>query len=220
MRTTSRQTITGTVISDRMDKTVIVQTETRKQHPRYKKFITRRKRYKAHDEENECRLGDMVTCMECRPLSKDKRWRIVEILRRKYVSTEEIVETDELVMKKEKPVQKAAAQAPETEAPESVAGAAEPEAEVEPEAAAEEAQEAEETVEEVTEETTVPEEAVAEEAVEADAQEPEAAPVDSEPEAEPEEVKTENGTEPEAQEIEEQQEAETGETDDTGGVKA
>lgn len=103
MRTNNRRTVTGTVISEVMDKTVVVQVESRKPHPKYKKFITRRKNYKAHDETNECRLGDTVICTECRPISKTKRWRISEILRRKYVSTEEIVETDELVMKKETP---------------------------------------------------------------------------------------------------------------------
>ena len=81
MRVTRRQTITGTVISDRMDKTVVVQVETLKQHPQYKKYIKRRKNYKAHDETNECRLGDIVNCMSTRPISKDKCWRVSEIVR-------------------------------------------------------------------------------------------------------------------------------------------
>lgn len=103
MRTTKRQTITGTVVSNRMQKTVVVEVETQKQHPHYKKFMRVRKKYKAHDEENKCELGDIVVCMETRPVSKDKKWRVVEVLRKHFVSTAEIVETDELVMKKEKP---------------------------------------------------------------------------------------------------------------------
>lgn len=206
MRNTSRQTITGTVISDKMDKTVIVQTETRKQHPRYKKFITRRKRHKAHDENNECRLGDMVVCMECRPMSKDKRWRIVEILRRKYVSTEEIVETDELIMKKEKPKQQPDEEALEADTQETEADV-ETEAEVEEEAAAEE-----ETVEaEETEEAGEAETEDIKEVIEEETEE------EIKGDEEIEEASSE--TELEAQE-EEQQEAETGETDDTGGIKA
>jgi len=106
MRTTRRQTIIGTVVSDRMNKTVVVEVETLKQHPQYKKYIRTRKRYKAHDEENKCELGDVVRCMETRPLSKDKRWRVEEVLRKRYVSTAEIIETDELVMKKERPARK------------------------------------------------------------------------------------------------------------------
>lgn len=73
----------GTVISDKMDKTVVVQVETLTRHPLYKKVIRRRTKFKAHDEENKCRIGDVVKIMETRPLSKDKRWRVVEILRKK-----------------------------------------------------------------------------------------------------------------------------------------
>ena len=101
---TRRQTIVGTVVSSKMDKTVVVQVETQKQHPHYKKFIRTRKNFKAHDEKNECELGDEVRCMETRPLSKDKRWRVTEIIRRHYTSEAEIVDPDVLVVKKQKPV--------------------------------------------------------------------------------------------------------------------
>ena len=70
----------GYVISDRMDKTVVVQISTLKQHPLYGKTIQHRVRLKAHDERNEAGVGDLVRVMETRPLSKEKRWRLVEIL--------------------------------------------------------------------------------------------------------------------------------------------
>jgi len=70
----------GSVISDKMDKTVVVQIERRYPHPVYKKIITRRTRLKAHDETNECKIGDRVKITECRPLSKDKAWRVIEIV--------------------------------------------------------------------------------------------------------------------------------------------
>ncbi len=70
----------GTVISDKMDKTVVVQVSDLKQHPLYKKTIQRRARFHAHDEENSCGIGDKVRIMETRPLSKQKRWRVVEIV--------------------------------------------------------------------------------------------------------------------------------------------
>ncbi|HEY4026798.1 MAG TPA: 30S ribosomal protein S17 [Candidatus Dormibacteraeota bacterium] len=70
----------GRVVSDKMDKTVVVQITDRKSHPLYKKVIQHRTRFKAHDEGNECKLGDLVRIMETRPLSKDKRWRVVEVV--------------------------------------------------------------------------------------------------------------------------------------------
>lgn len=73
----------GTVISDKMDKTVVVQVETLTRHPLYKKVIRRRAKFMAHDEENKCRIGDVVKIIETRPLSKEKRWRVVEILQKK-----------------------------------------------------------------------------------------------------------------------------------------
>jgi len=80
IRTTSRKTRVGKVVSDKMDKTVVVTVEDRVAHPVYKKIIKRTYRLKAHDEMNECGVGDTVKVMETRPLSKDKRWRVVEIV--------------------------------------------------------------------------------------------------------------------------------------------
>ena len=78
--TTSRKTRVGKVVSDKMDKTVVVIVEDRVAHKTYKKIIGRTYRLKAHDENNECGVGDIVRVMETRPLSKDKRWRVVEIV--------------------------------------------------------------------------------------------------------------------------------------------
>jgi len=80
VRTTSRKTRVGKVVSDKMDKTVVVTVEDRVAHPIYKKIIKKTYRLKAHDELNECGVGDIVKVMETRPLSKDKRWRVVEIV--------------------------------------------------------------------------------------------------------------------------------------------
>lgn len=79
-RTTSRKTRVGKVVSDKMDKTIVVIVEDRVAHERYKKIIKRTYRLKAHDENNECAVGDRVKVMETRPLSRDKRWRLVEIV--------------------------------------------------------------------------------------------------------------------------------------------
>ena len=79
-RTTFRKTRTGKVVSDKMDKTIVVAVEDRVAHPLYKKIIKRTYKLKAHDENNECGKGDIVRVMETRPLSKDKRWRLVEII--------------------------------------------------------------------------------------------------------------------------------------------
>lgn len=76
----ARKTIIGIVVSDKMDKTVVVAIEEHKEHPVYKKIIRRTKKYKAHDEENVCKVGDKVKLMETRPLSKDKNWRVVQII--------------------------------------------------------------------------------------------------------------------------------------------
>ena len=78
----SRKTRTGIVVSDKMQKTVVVAIERRVAHPVYGKMITRTKRLKAHDEENSAKTGDTVRIVETRPLSKDKRWRLVEIVER------------------------------------------------------------------------------------------------------------------------------------------
>ena len=79
-RTTSRKTRTGKVISDKMDKTIVVAVEDRVAHPLYKKIIKRTYKLKAHDENNECRVGDRVAMMETRHLSKDKCWRVTNII--------------------------------------------------------------------------------------------------------------------------------------------
>ena len=79
---TSRKTRIGTVVSDKMDKTVVVSIERRVKHPVYGKMVRRTKRLKAHDEKNDAKTGDTVRIMETRPLSKDKRWRLVEIVER------------------------------------------------------------------------------------------------------------------------------------------
>ena len=75
-----RKTQVGIVSSDKMDKTVVVSVKDRVRHPLYKKIVNRTVKIKAHDENNECKIGDKVLMMETRPLSKDKRWRVVEII--------------------------------------------------------------------------------------------------------------------------------------------
>ena len=75
-----RKVRTGNVTSNKMDKTVVVAIEEHVKHPRYKKIVKRTYKLKAHDEKNECNIGDTVKVMETRPLSKDKRWRLVEII--------------------------------------------------------------------------------------------------------------------------------------------
>ncbi len=75
-----RKTRVGKVVSDKMDKTVVVAVEDHVKHPLYKKIVKRTYKLKAHDEQNECKIGDTVKVMETRPLSKDKRWRLVEIM--------------------------------------------------------------------------------------------------------------------------------------------
>ena len=79
--TGARKARQGVVISDKMDKTVVVLVEQLVQHPIYKKYIRRRKKYKAHDPENHCRIGDRVSIVETRPLSREKRWRVQSIVR-------------------------------------------------------------------------------------------------------------------------------------------
>jgi small subunit ribosomal protein S17 len=78
----TRKTRLGLVVSDKMQKTVVVAIERRSAHPVYNKMVTRTKRVKAHDEENSAKSGDTVRIVETRPLSKDKRWRVVEIVQR------------------------------------------------------------------------------------------------------------------------------------------
>ena len=77
-----RKTRVGQVVSDKMDKTIVVAIEDSVQHKLYKQIVKRTYKLKAHDENNECGVGDTVKVMECRPLSKDKRWRLVEIIKK------------------------------------------------------------------------------------------------------------------------------------------
>ncbi|UCH51139.1 MAG: 30S ribosomal protein S17 [Chloroflexota bacterium] len=80
-----RKTRTGRVISDKMDKTVVVLVESLRRHPLYKKVVRHTSKFKVHDETNACKIGDVVKIIETRPLSKDKRWRVVNIISRKEV---------------------------------------------------------------------------------------------------------------------------------------
>jgi small subunit ribosomal protein S17 len=78
----SQRVIQGTVVSDKMQKTIVVSVERKKKHRLYHKVVTVTERYKAHDDADACKLGDIVRIEECRPMSKDKRWRVIEILTR------------------------------------------------------------------------------------------------------------------------------------------
>ena len=80
--TESRRTLVGRVVSDKMDKSISVLVETREQHPLYKKYLRRSKKFHAHDADNACQLGDLVRIEECRPISKTKTWRLVEVIER------------------------------------------------------------------------------------------------------------------------------------------
>ncbi len=77
-----KQVLQGVVASDKMDKTIVVEIMMRKLHPLYKKYVTRSKKVKAHDETNDAHIGDTVRVEECRPLSRDKRWRLIEVVER------------------------------------------------------------------------------------------------------------------------------------------
>ncbi len=89
----------GYVVSDKMDKTVVVAVEALKRHPLYKKAIRHSKKYKAHDESNACRIGDKVKLLETRPLSKDKRWRVAKVISRRPTEPElDDMEKDDSVL--------------------------------------------------------------------------------------------------------------------------
>jgi len=79
---TQRKIISGTVVSNRMDKTAVVQVQRRFAHPVFKKFVNKRVKYKVHDEKNDLNVGDIVRIIETRPLSKEKRWRLLDIVER------------------------------------------------------------------------------------------------------------------------------------------
>ena len=80
-----RKVMTGTVVSNKMDKTIVVAVETSVKHPIYGKIVKKTYKLKAHDEENQCQIGDKVKVMETRPLSKDKRWRLVEVVEKAVI---------------------------------------------------------------------------------------------------------------------------------------
>lgn len=97
----SARILQGVVVSDKMDKTVVVNVARRKQHPLYRKVINRSRRFKAHDAANECNIGDVVRILETSPISRDKHWRVIEILERgdvAEVSPEQIGRTIEAEM--------------------------------------------------------------------------------------------------------------------------
>jgi small subunit ribosomal protein S17 len=81
-RTSRKKRLVGSVVSNKMDKTVVVRVERTVRHPRYGKVLSQAKKYKAHDAENACRVGDLVSIVESRPLSREKRWAVEEILKR------------------------------------------------------------------------------------------------------------------------------------------
>ena len=78
----NKRMIKAVVVSNKMDKTIVITVGRKKKHPLYHKVMSVTERYKAHDDQNECKLGDVVRIQECRPLSKDKRWRVIQILSR------------------------------------------------------------------------------------------------------------------------------------------
>jgi small subunit ribosomal protein S17 len=86
----SQKSIVGKVVSDKMNKTIVVQIERKVKHPLYGKYVRRFSKMYAHDEENQCRIGDLVLIKQCRPLSKTKRWSMVEILKREEQQQEKL----------------------------------------------------------------------------------------------------------------------------------
>ncbi len=97
-----KRILKGVVVSDKMEKTVVVKVDRIREHPKYKKRYKVSKKYKAHDEKNECKVGDIVEIQECRPISKEKRWRVIKIISKQqskenktkeYDSTKNITES-------------------------------------------------------------------------------------------------------------------------------
>ena len=84
-KTTNRKALQGLVVSNKMDKTVVVQVERKYAHPKFKKVVKSTRKFKAHDEKNECNSGDFISIAETRPLSKTKRWRLLEIIKKGVV---------------------------------------------------------------------------------------------------------------------------------------
>jgi small subunit ribosomal protein S17 len=155
---TKRKTMLGLVVSDKMNKTVVVAVETPKRHPLYKKTVRRVVNYKAHDEENKCQKGDKVRIIETRPLSRDKRWRVAEIVAKGElveISPEEIAQED---LAKVQPEKKAKEEVTEVKAEEETKEETEAEAkkETKKEAKKEAKEEPKEEVKEETEEKEEP----------------------------------------------------------------
>ncbi len=98
----NKKVFIGTVVSDKMDKTVVVLVERLVQHPLYKKYIKKRKKFMAHDPKNMCRVGDKVKIIESRPISKRKRWQVIEIIERGKRLEEEKLPEEEILEKEEK----------------------------------------------------------------------------------------------------------------------
>ena len=98
-----KRVLEGIVVSDKMDKTIVVKVERKQKHPLYGKTITKTKRYKAHDEKNECMDGDLVRIIECRPISKDKKFRLTKIVKKSERVENDSMDKDvESVLKREK----------------------------------------------------------------------------------------------------------------------
>ena len=104
-----KRVLEGIVVSDKMDKTIVVKVESKQKHPLYGKTISKNKRYKAHDEKNECHEGDLVRVVECRPLSKDKKFRLTKIIKKAERIEKDSIDSDvESVLKREKHAPEAA----------------------------------------------------------------------------------------------------------------
>lgn len=164
---TRRRAQVGVVVGNKMQKTVIVAIEKHKRHPLYKKSMRRTKRYKAHDEKGLCALGDTVRIRESRPLSREKRWRVVEILARHEVAEVAPREIDQTILQRiaaesPPPVETAPAAAAEKAARPKKAAAPAEETEAQPEAAAEKAAKPKKAAAPAEETEAQPEEAAAE----------------------------------------------------------
>jgi small subunit ribosomal protein S17 len=188
---TRRRAQVGVVVGNKMQKTVIVAVEKNKRHPLYKKSMRRTQRYKAHDEKGLCALGDTVRILESRPLSREKRWRVVEILARHEVAEVAPREIDRTIFQRiaaesPPPVETAPVAAPEKAARQKKAAAPAEETEAQPEAAAESEPETEEA--EVSSEAAVEAEAAPEAVVEAEAAPETEAATEAGPEATGEET--------------------------------
>ena len=211
MSLAGRKIRVGRVVSDRMDKTVVVSVEHRRAHRLYKKSIQVRKRYVAHDPENDARLGDLVRLIESRPISKTKRWRIAEIVERGYLAE---IQPDEIAIEAEPPEPDTAPApvatvSPEAQVDETVAEPAEAQ-ETEPETAGEPEDQAETPAAESEKEASAE---VSEEEAPSEAAE------DQDAEAEPETTETEE-EQPAEEPAPEAEEEPAGETEESADTKA